>query len=748
MLDISLTADVPLGPFQGTPVTVHSAKGKNAKLHATATCTHLRTRDVVTAESPLNAETIARMCSRCAEWGRWAPPETSLGIFLQALRGLGLVYQLQCYTEPGPDESWDEAEVRQSAALLHSDPAEPAAGVGDENGDENGDEESDDEDWEARDEAERLRDSVLSAWRGAARSLHQAQATVVMFSWLAPWAQPQLTAKQQYLESLRAQATLFVDPEVLLAAAAAAAMRQPELPVSDTVFSAIGTTEEVTTRLRALWRRWHAEAQGGWGRPGQRTYGPTHGIRPNRKGYAQARAAADALVASWESRIQEAAAASEPTALRWVTAQLPEVKDDASYRSDQGFLAVLDDWTIGVLVTYLTDADWATRTLTLRVPQLIADRLLADSALLDCESHDEQPTLTGPAPAPSPIRPGVFDDTPVRGRQPLTADHLRLLRSMRAGADELYLVFSTAGGAEVLPVPVLERRLAGGWQCFLLAGSSDLPADVIEPWVREVGPRPEDREGLWPERVREPHDPLFAEDLALAQGATRAAWLVFDEAQAEPNLRLLAMARGVQDLRTLDGGYDHDGRSRGLPRAVWQGLLAHARDFDLEPFEAPKATGWRNGGSGIPLGVLADVQIYTTNANPRIQGKGHSPFCPHTRERGVVDADDLLTVSDLLDNDEYDWCSKCWGYAVRRLTDTQLSYYRAAHRLHDISQQLDREQGDHDDLDRATLGHQLRELADWAPPGEDHWHTSGAHRWRRIVRELQAKAEAARNSTP
>ncbi|MFJ2189927.1 hypothetical protein ACIOJE_18630 [Kitasatospora sp. NPDC087861] len=180
---------------------------------------------------------------------------------------------------------------------------------------------------------------------------------------------------------------------------------------------------------------------------------------------------------------------------------------------------------------------------------------------------------------------------------------------------------------------------------------------------------------------------------------------------------------------------------------VWLGLLAHAEDLDLEPFKAPDADPWRSGGSGIPLGVLADVQVYTTNADPRIQGKGHSPFCAHSRERGVVAGDDVLTVADLLDDDGYDWCSKCQGYAVRRLTDTQLSPYRAAHRLHDIAQTLDPGRGGHDRLDTETMTQQLRELADWRPAGEDHWYTSGARRWRRIVGELRVKTEAAGRDT-
>ena len=747
MLDSPLTADVPLGPFQDAPITVHSARSKNAKLHAGTTCTQLRSRDITTTQVPLNPETIGRMCARCAEFGQWASLTSGLGIFLRALGGLGLLYQLQQYTARDRDDCWEQDEVQSAAALLRTEPVEPAAAASED------DEEPDEEDWEARDEAKRLRESVLSTWRGAATSLHLAQAGVALFPWLVSWAEPKLASKQQYLEVLRAQAALFVDSEGLVAAAAAAAMGEPELPSEEVAFSAIGTGKEVGARLKALWREWQGKAGRGWEGPSARTYlayGPTHGIRPNRKGYAETRAAVDELVATWENQAREAAKSSAHDALQWVSVRLPEVKEDPTppWR-EHGFLRDLDDWTTGVLITHLADADWAGRTLTLCVPKLIADRLLSRSHHLHCEAHQQRPAPTGPTPSASPIRPGIFDDTPVHGRQPLTAEHLRLLRSMRAAAaDELYRVFSTAGGAAVLPLPVIGKRLARGWQCFLLAGASDLPADVIEPWVREVGPRPEGRESLWPQYPRSAHDPLFGEDLGLAQGATRAAWLGYEHEDAERNLRLLAMARGVRDLRTLDGGYDDHGRSRSLPRPVWLGLLAHAEDLDLEPFEAPDADRWRSGGSGIPLGVLTDVQVYTTNADPRIQGKGHSPFCPHSRERGVVAGADVLTVADLLDNDGYDWCSKCRGYAVRRLTDTQLSYYRAAHRLHDIAQELDPKRGGHDRLDTETITRQLRELADWRPAGEDHWYTGGARRWRRIVGELQAKAEAAGRDTP
>ncbi|MCX4745952.1 hypothetical protein OG455_10510 [Kitasatospora sp. NBC_01287] len=741
MLDSSLTADVPLGPFEGVSIAVRSAKGQNAKLHAATACTQLRTPEVVAAEVPLNADTIQRMCVQCAQYADWARPDHGLGIFLRALQGTGLLHQLQLYTEPDPDAGWDQAEVQAAAELLRADPYP---------GSDDGDDDSEKRDWQTREDTEHLRGRLRTTWREAARSLHLAGTTAARFPWLEEWAQPRLAVKENYLEALRAQAALFVDAGTLVAASVAAGLKQPELPVTEPAFSGLGGRHEVTERLATLWRKWHAAALGGRERPSERvrlSYHAMHGIRSNRKGYAEASAAVVRLIESWEEQLSRTVAAADPDDLVWATVRLPQIKGAARHQDERGLLNGLDDWTISVLITYLIAGDWTEHTLTLRLPQPAADRLLTGRGL-DCQAHDARPTPTTPTPTEGPLRPGVFDDTPLHKRQMVTADHLRLLRSTRPAVDELYIVFSTDAGIEVLPLLVLEKRVAGGWQGFLVAGSEDLPADVIEPWVREVGPRPEDQQSLWPGHQRSPHDPYFGEHLGMAQGATRTAWLAHEPAGGERNLRLLAMARGVRDLRTLDAGYDDGGRSRGLPRPVWQGLLAHGQDLDLEPFEAPNTDHWRGGGSGIPLGVLADVQVYATNADPRYQGKGHSPFCSHSHERGAIVAeDDLMTVSDLLD-DTYDWCSKCGGYAIRRLTDTQLSYYRAAHRLHDIAQQLDPERGGSDRLDANAVVQQLHELADWSPASEDHWYSGGARRWRRVVQDLQVKAEQFRRTTP
>lgn len=162
-------------------------------------------------------------------------------------------------------------------------------------------------------------------------------------------------------------------------------------------------------------------------------------------------------------------------------------------------------------------------------------------------------------------------------------------------------------GVETLPHAVLRKRLAQGRQGAIVAGPSDLPAGVIEPWVAEVGPKPESGGSYWPQDVHDAQDARFGEELGLAAGAQKAAWLAYDDRDRERNLRLLAMARGVPDLRTLDGGHDQDGHARTLPRAVWRGLLTDSQ-LDLEPCEQPNEDRWR-GGSGVPLSVLAGVQV-------------------------------------------------------------------------------------------------------------------------------------------
>lgn len=50
--------------------------------------------------------------------------------------------------------------------------------------------------------------------------------------------------------------------------------------------------------------------------------------------------------------------------------------------------------------------------------------------------------------------------------------------------------------------------------------------------------------------------------------------------------------------------------------------------------------------------------------------------------------DDLVTLEELMGSKDFDPCSKCGGHAIRRSNQEQVAYYRAAHRLYDLAQQV------------------------------------------------------------
>ncbi|MFM9622668.1 hypothetical protein ACKI14_32535 [Streptomyces turgidiscabies] len=727
-IELSL-ADVPLGPFEGSLVTVYSARSKGANLHVSRQCGQLRTSEVRTADVPLETAMLRRLCSRCAAWGVWGRPGTGLGMFLGALGGTGLLYQLQSYVEPDEEERWSDREAREAAELLRTE--------------QDVDPDDDEEEVEggisrreAREDAEELRGLIFAHWRGAGRSLHRAQATLAHFPWLEEWAKPSLTVKTRYLETLRSQAARFVDPEELVVAAAATALPVPELPHADPAFAVLGGNDRVSRALADLWHRWQSAAERPWEGPGTRaylSYDIVRGIRSNRKGYDEARAEAACLIASWEEQAQAAATPADRAPRCRLTTQMPEASHAMPRHGARDFLDGLDTWTLGVLLTWTVDANWGSGVLTLEVPDLVAERLLSPVSSLPCSPAAAAPDLPEPDRSsgrqPGIVRPGVFDDTPVFDRRPVTLDHLRALHTLGPGADELYLVFSASGGAEVLPLDSIEKRLAKGWLGVLIAGARDLPGSVLGLQELEQSPEPEAREAQLPGRGQDVHDPNFGEGLGLAEGTRRTLRHTEDR---NLNLRLLALARGAHDLRSLDGG-----RTGGLPVAVWHGLLTEDR-LSLAPFRQPGSDRWRSG-SGLSLGPLAAVQLYTTNASPLIEGKGHSPLCRHAHERAVVAGDDLLTVADLMARTDFDWCSKCGGYALRRLSDTQLSYYRAAHRLHDIKRRLDHGSGTPDTAS-STMIARLDELAAWQLDDEGEWCGSDSWQWQDTIRELRRRA--------
>ncbi|MGW8569815.1 hypothetical protein [Streptomyces niveus] len=724
-----LTSDVPLGPFEGVAVTLWAAQGKQAKLHAKPSCSSLRSARVTQREVRLDALAVGRLCPQCAAYGAWAPRGTGLAVFVKAVTGLGLLYELHSYGEADEDACSDE-DIDRAVTLLSRTPSSGPGGT------ENEEDEEDEDAWEVVREAREIRERVFVEWRRAASSLYRAHEVLGLFPWLKPWAETPMRLKAERLKVLRGQASRLVTPDALILAAAVSAMADPVLPHGDPAFAPLGDPAEVARQLKSLWCRWRQQVADAWDHPDEQMYladQVTDSVGARRKGRDEVLARARQLLAQWQAEAQRVSSSGE--AEHVLTARLlrPDAAVQRAYDDDSP-LDRLSPWELGVLALWGVEADWEQFTIVLEVPEPVAARLLSqDGSGLSCVARNTQaPAVPEPASEPEgPLGPGVFDDTPVSARRPVTARHLRALRLASREADQLYLVFSVTAGPEVISLTALEQRCTAGWEGIIIAGAGDLPGNLVDTRQAAASPgvTPQGA-GVWLPEVHDPHDPDFGRQLSTAEGERLLVRFCEGRQAADNALRTLALARGVPDLRELDGGYDDEGHHRNpFPAEVWHGLLA-MEQLVLEPFE----TSW-SPGSGLPLGVLAQVQAYTTDAAGRYEGRAHSPECPHRRpQSGVGRDDDMATIEELLNNTDFDPCGKCGGYAVRRLTDTQVAYYRAAHRLHDL---MHRPAARHDTTGTGPMREILDELDDqqtaqaWFPTGTQ------ARQWRRLVHRLR-----------
>ncbi|NEC64594.1 hypothetical protein [Streptomyces sp. SID9727] len=120
--------------------------------------------------------------------------------------------------------------------------------------------------------------------------------------------------------------------------------------------------------------------------------------------------------------------------------------------------------------------------------------------------------------------------------------------------------------------------------------------------------------------------------------------------------------------------------------SLW--VFLHSADGQPFVMDRHGVTGRSVGNQ--PLGPLADVQVYATNPQGTYEGKSHG-LCMH--QKWLSPEHDLLTLRDfaplyLEDPGHGDWsgsgwCSKCAGYAIRRLNSEQFAHYwtsvQAAH---------------------------------------------------------------------
>ncbi len=757
MADSGLTADMPLGPFDGMLIQVHAGKGKNSRLHASDACSVLRTSDVRHFMIRLDAGAMSRMCRSCTEWGHWGRPGTALSVFLNALSGLS--YQLDRYTPDDLAEDLRDRDVMKAAGLLAS---------GDWPGDEDGEEV-----WRDYKEARFLRDELLLPfWRGAADSLHAALGTVGRYPWLEDWAQSRLALKAAYAEQLQRQLGELIDPQALLDAAAAYFLTNPELPVNRPGFAAFGDAGRIRAVLQQAWRQWQEDTADSWLPLNSHSW-RVHAILDSalgkrRKGREEAQQAISDLYQEWAHAARRAVDdAQEPSMLIAVSVPEADRREEVPGREEIGFDRLLTLWQLGVIAVHTVAADWGRRVMLLRVPGLVGRRLLEETSDLQCIEVTDT-TGTGAEPAqllaawvrenlPSregALLPGVLDDVPVYERRAVSSDDVEVLCAEQDTASQPYLVFSTSHGIEVLQPSTLATRCQGDWRGIVIAGASDLPPSVIEPWADQIANARDRRLAADVPYAHDsvpesPEDADFGTQLGMPAGEQALAdWHTFPRKRArdlDADLRILALARAATDLRPL-GNRDTRGR-QPVPPGVWYALLAF-RQLDLAPFRSGDDDEFARyqGGLGLPLSVLAPAQVYTTNGDPQY-GKGHGPHCQHARD-GAMALDpgyDLLTIADLIRGD-HDWCSKCGGYAIRRLNEVQLRYYRAAHRLHDINKHLRRYTRDpyspaaeHSYI--SPLLSELGELVEMNPDPSTGVHDRDYWRWRDAARLVQVEAQ-------
>lgn len=402
----------------------------------------------------------------------------------------------------------------------------------------------------------------------------------------------------------------------------------------------------------------------------------------------------------------------------------------------------------------------------LRVPGLIGRRMLAEASELQCvEIADSAAPDTDLAVllaawardnAPGQdqaLLPGVLDDTPVFERRAVSSADVEALRADPQASDQPYLTFSVSDGVEVLQLTVLASRCENGWRGIIIAGAADLPASLIDPWTASItGERQQSGTGeprTYTGIGQSPGSPHFGSHLGMQAGEQKlldsCSFPARDSRRVERYLRMLAVARTAGDFRLLVSS-DTSG-PEPIPSAVWYALLAFTQ-LDLSPFlPGEQELAHQDGGLSLPLSVLAPVQLYTTNSSPQY-GKGHAPDCRHGRS-GPISLDpgnDLLAVADLVRKKDHDWCSRCGGYAVRRLNEVQLGYYRATHHLLDISRQLDRHASSPDSLGReyasiSSLLAQVRELAERKPDPQASWYGSDHECWREASRAVESQAQ-------
>lgn len=143
---------------------------------------------------------------------------------------------------------------------------------------------------------------------------------------------------------------------------------------------------------------------------------------------------------------------------------------------------------------------------------------------------------------------------------------------------------------------------------------------------------------------------------------------------------MIAVAWGIGDLRHLPA---NSGEFNAY--VDWQVVSAAVlTDLSIDMFRPDDMTSlkyrdWHwDGVSGLPLGPLADLQVYGSNLNGYWQGMSHTLGCQHRgrrREDRFTGEDQMMPMWQYVQTSRDNRCSKCGGRSVRRPAAFQLTYY-------------------------------------------------------------------------
>jgi hypothetical protein len=242
------------------------------------------------------------------------------------------------------------------------------------------------------------------------------------------------------------------------------------------------------------------------------------------------------------------------------------------------------------------------------------------------------------------------------------------------------VVFSMDSGVETVALGDVKKRVADGQHLVMLALLNDVPPGFLRTWAKSQPPAKAvtGYDGRPEHPVRKLRQAEGAElNRVIAEGL-----LAKDEARSfsPATVRMIAVARGSADLRYLPAvpGEYTDCIDWNVVNAAVLTELAVGMFAPAEPVDREERDWHWDGVAGLPLGPLADLQVYGSNLDGRWQGVSHAIGCQHRRRR----LDDRYTSDDqmmplaryvLLGGEGR--CRKCGGRSVRQPTTLQLAYY-------------------------------------------------------------------------